>query len=193
MFENKWVYIIILFGWVIIAGTVAEIVLSIIALKNTTNNDVIKECPNSALWPYVFVSLIYDCFILITANVNANANANANVNANANANANVNANAKSANVFGGFVSWAIFTWGCIEIWGVDCVDRLSDTLLYKMGLFYVFSIIVWIIVIVVGTVGWVACVITSETIRQFHVQEPITITNRNIICGNNSVTEIPSV
>ena len=68
----------------LLCATVAIIILDIVALKNTTIDDVNEECDGSALWYYVLVCLILTCVSLFFGNVihknknNKNANDNDN-------------------------------------------------------------------------------------------------------------------
>lgn len=126
--------VFLVFFVAILGGTIAVVVLDIIALKDTSNIDVHDKCSESALWPYVLVSLILTCSNLMFSS---------------NSSANKNDKKQGITINTSIVSVAIFVWGCIELWGIDCVNNMSHTLLYKMALVHLISSIVSISIIVV--------------------------------------------
>lgn len=123
----------------IVAGAITQIVFDIIALKQTSNNEVTDECPSSALWSFVLVSLILNCLSLIFQSGSSKKEETQNKQG-------ITINVITVNV-------AVCVWGCIELWGVECVSEVDDTLLYTMAMVHVISSIVSLGIVVLCIVG----------------------------------------
>lgn len=97
----------------IFAGAIALLVFDILALKADSPQSINDKCPASAMWYYILVYLILS---LVQVKVSK----------------------EDENGYGSMLlPMAMMIWGCVELWAVDCVDEINDTLLYKMTLIHV--------------------------------------------------------
>lgn len=102
----------------VIGGVIALLVFDILALKAINPAEVYDECHDSAMWWYILVTIIM-MFLGGSSTAASKDKENAGL------------------INNGLVSIVMFIWGCIEVWGVDCVDELKHELLYKMALTHV--------------------------------------------------------
>lgn len=109
----------------LIGGCITILVFDILALKDISPSEVHELCPESAMWWYILVTLILSFLSSITSSKNSNSSDDD--------------KKKQGAILNSFLLGIVmFVWGCIEIWGVDCVDELHGTLLYRMSLVHVF-------------------------------------------------------
>jgi len=118
-------YIVVVLGILfilgLVAGSISFIVYTIIGLCDLSFKEQKKQCSNSNLWVYVLVNLIVTSMISMSVTKTEK-------------------KLKSISILESLLSFIIqilislgFTvWGCYEFFGVNCIDTLNDTILYKI-------------------------------------------------------------
>jgi hypothetical protein len=118
--ENNFYYIIsitLCLSYLIICCLLLLIIFSIIGLANTSNNDIL--CPNSHLWYYLLISLLILLITIINYKIKQNSN-----------------NYFYNIIFYVIISLGMIIWGTYELFYIDCINKLSDTILYKVSFTY---------------------------------------------------------
>jgi hypothetical protein len=120
--ENLYCLICLIVSSSIISFILSSIYIAftIIGLVNTSYNEIYKLCKNSHLWIYNLVSLIL--FLVSMKNVH-------------NSLQNQNNNYKQI-IIQAIILLIISFWGAFEIFFVNCVNELDNTILYRTSFMY---------------------------------------------------------
>lgn len=112
----------------IFTAVVLQYVYGIIGLYNTTFKDVDDLCPNSNLWYFMLVLLILN--INISRGISRQLRED------------TDSSAFYITLF--IIYIAYIAWGTYEVFGVSCVDKLHDTLLWKTS--FITIITIWSVI-----------------------------------------------
>jgi hypothetical protein len=100
----------------LLVGNILLFIFDIIGLVTTTINDVYNKCSTSNIWSYVLVSLIIGSINLYFQGTKR----------------------KNEVICNDIIVLAecitMFIWGAYELFGNTCVDKLNDTILFKVAL-----------------------------------------------------------
>lgn len=109
------------------------IAFTIIGLVNTPLNEIYDICNNSNLWIYSLMSLLF--FIILIRNIHSLIKNDDN---NGNNNKNI--------IIQFVILLIIIIWGIYEFFCVNCIDKLSRTILYKISFInWIFNIVMLVI------------------------------------------------
>jgi hypothetical protein len=139
-----------------IALAVTYTVYVIISLCQTSYDEQKEMCKNSNIWLYLLLNII--CNSLITSST---------VNSKLNSNSKNKNNSNYSNLIQVLYVLSFTIWGCIELFGVNCVDNIKSTLLYTM-----MEVSVFIRLIILGLlliISFVLCCIKCCFIRQINL------------------------
>jgi len=146
----------ILFLFCSIALVVTYTVYVIISLCQTSYNKQKEMCRNSNIWVYLLLNII--CNSLLTSST---------VNSKLNSNSKNKNNSNYLYLIQVLYILSFTIWGCIELFGVNCVDNLNSTLLYTM-----MEVSVFIRIIILGLlliISFVVCCIKCCLIGQINL------------------------
>ncbi len=131
----------------VIGLSITYIVYVIISLCKTSYHEQKEICSSSNVWIYLLLSIILNT-------LTSSASAKSKINSSSNSNS-----TKSKSIFPVLLSslsaLSFTIWGCVELFAVDCIDKLHSTMLYTM---LEVSVIVNLVILgIIVLVGLVLC------------------------------------
>jgi len=129
--SNKNVYaqcMTLIIGIAITIGCITLLVYDIIALKRDSAQDIHDECEGSGLWYFVLINVILFVVQIIIVQKDEN---------------------KTGSLT---LSIVMLTWGSIELWNVDCISNIDDTLLYTVATIHVIGSYITFGVLIIGLI-----------------------------------------